>query len=450
MTRFLILLALLSSAANAMTLKQAVDRALEQDASVQTEEQKVIQAEKTYSSAISGIFPTITGNVTANYRKDSVGASGVGVAFGGTPYNQYIGQLVLNQPIYHGGAIWAGLQNASLARDVEHYRLDEISRVAAAKTFEAYLQTLLAKRKLDSYREIERIEIDSLNLTQKRLRTGRSQKLDLLQSKTVIALLMPKIAQAERDMKLTTATLARLIHFLDKDKITLENEIFDVPTLKADTKVGSVEKEYELKNPDSNIHPQLARLKAQEKQTGYLKDIALAPHFPQLNFVGTLGRTTFRKIDLADNGYNAWSLGLQLSIPLFSGLSSFSDSKVQAAKMKEAEIELADAFEAQSLTEVQAKENYETSKTVLRASREAFEIANESLKEAKKSYSFSTIDQAQFLSIHQNFLDARIAYDQSKYDVWISLSKYFDALGLKQYDLINLYDESKTESKNEI
>jgi outer membrane protein TolC len=122
-------------------------------------------------------------------------------------------------------------------------------------------------------------------------------------------------------------------------------------------------------------------------------------------------------------------VGLQLTIPLFSGLSYFSERNAMAAReaqaqSQEEQVRLQFAFrEAKALKELSAAH------AVIDASRTAFGLARESVKEAQKNFRLATIDYLQFLTVQQNFLNAEIAKNQAEYSYVQALSNYMVAAG---------------------
>ncbi len=428
------ILSLNAFADESLTLSKAIKSAIETDYSMKAEKQKTIEAEQNYKSAIGYVFPNISAELNASLRKDAVGLTG-SAPFGGESYNYYNGQLKLIQPIYRGGALWAGYKFASL--NIEQQKMSEIhtERIITRQTLQLFLKTLLLNKKISSLKEVEKIERQGLAYTEKRKNTGRSQLLDVLQAKTVLASLLPKITQAENELHSLSAELANKIHLQSLDHLTLEGSLVDLPK--------------DISNPtnDKSQYPDLEKLILQKEQSEYKKEVQLSGHYPQLNFVGTIGRATYRKIDIIDSNFTAWSMGLQLSVPLFSGLSSFYDRNALEAKNKELEYQVQALQENKELIQFQTKEKFKNAITLLYSTKEAFQLATMSLKEAEKNYKYSILDYSQYLTIQQNYLDARIAYDESKYNAWISYSDFLDAQGYSQNQIISTYESIKQGDK---
>ncbi len=69
-------------------------------------------------------------------------------------------------------------------------------------------------------------------------------------------------------------------------------------------------------------NPEYKRALADLDRVEALSSATMGDHYPKLDLFGTWGRAGSRKSDLSDSFSTKWSYGLQLSVPLFSGLSS--------------------------------------------------------------------------------------------------------------------------------
>ena len=67
--------------------------------------------------------------------------------------------------------------------------------------------------------------------------------------------------------------------------------------------------------------PELERNSVSLAQIGNEKEVSRGQNLPYLAAVGDYGFTNNSVSDLASNRSAAWSVGLQLTIPIFSGLS---------------------------------------------------------------------------------------------------------------------------------
>ena len=72
----------------------------------------------------------------------------------------------------------------------------------------------------------------------------------------------------------------------------------------------------------------------------------------------------------------------------------------------------------------------------LESSQQAASYGIESLKEAQRTYRLQMINYLQYQNSEQAFLDAQSGFLQAKYNYVVTLSKYFNALGVPSSTLI--------------
>jgi outer membrane protein TolC len=152
-------------------------------------------------------------------------------------------------------------------------------------------------------------------------------------------------------------------------------------------------------------------------------------HWPELRLNGTIGRTGFKKSDLTDSSANLWTAGLQLNVPIFSGLSYFFEKgslQSQSLQLKYQEQELRNQL---SSNQVKFLQDLRSSESVITYSKAAYELADQSVKEAKRQYKLAAIDYVQFLTTEQKMIDSELALDQARFEYLSLLTKYFRAYG---------------------
>lgn len=415
----------------AMTLHESIDLALSKNLEVRSAREQMRSAEARESSAVSSVFPVISVDAQALRRRDAQNQYGL-VAFGGEPFNQYVAQLKGVQPLYRGGMLAAGWKAAGAETRMQHLNVAIAERDLSVKVVESFYDVLLAQAKILSLEEAAKVEGESLKVSESRERTGRSQKLDVLQSKTQLALLQPRISQAKTEIELAASRLASVLGDLSSQELSVNGSLDPV----GDERVQGVLKRYVQKLP-----PEIEKSEKIVEKATSMKTIGMAKHLPSVDVVANYGRTTFRKIDLIDNYLTSWSFGLQISIPLFSGLSSFSDRSDWAAQVEQAEIERARTQNAAALNEIQAKKNYELTQAVAVSSKTAYELAKESLAEARKNYRLSMIDHAQYFASQQSFLEAEISYRKAQRDALVATAHLLTSVGVPMNEFYQLIGE---------
>jgi HAE1 family hydrophobic/amphiphilic exporter-1 len=412
-----------------MTVSTAYERALVQNPRVREARERRTELEAQVSSARAQLFPSIAAVGTANYRKDSLFSAAP--LFGGEPYNFYSFGFQLNQPLYDGGATFAGISAAGTARELGTTELSIEERDLAVHVIESFYGLLLAQRRLELLKRNTEVTAELLKTAENRKRIGRSQQLEVLQIRTQAALLVPKVTQAENQVQIAAFELASLLGQRNAAEVRVRGALEPLEP-------GQITRlTAELRGRVLEVQRAQAQLALEDSRNR----IDLARHYPQLGVVGTWGRTAFAKNELLNGDGTAWSLGLQLTLPLFSGLSSIHERRAHASELARLEIESARIADQAALDQVKTGRDLETAEAMVASSREAVRLAELSLREATRNYRLSTADYREFLTSQQNLFEAEQALDQARHDHIVAVAKYFAAWGQDPSRLIAVLDK---------
>ena len=408
-----------------LNIQDAIEQALSRNPDVNNDRERIKEDEKNIDYAYSQLFPTVVGTGTGTRQKDAVVTGNAN--FGGNAYNNYNVAIKASQPLYVGGAITAGLGVVKKDKQIREKDLEVVERDLSVQVIEAFYTVLLNQQLVALLNQTLAVEKESLATTQKYARIGRSQLLDVLQIKTQIALLYPQITSTENTMKNSAAQLTTLLHENQARTVKLQG---DLKTVDFNGVMALVANRREL--------PEVIRSRLQISQFDDQKTVTLAPNYPSLALVGTIGRSANTQSDLLNDYSTQWSVGLQLTIPIFSGLSSIYQRAALNDQTTELEFGQQKLLDTVSFNQVQAERNLGTAKTVLDRSREAAELSDQSLNEARRDYRLQTISYLQFLTSEQNYLAAESAYIQAKYGYIDAVAKFFQTSGIALSNLVQL------------
>lgn len=410
------------------TIQQSVNRALEKNPDVLKAREAEQQALANQSLAFTHIFPVVNGSLVGAHNKAASNTSSP--LFGGDPYNQYTAGLTLTQPLYDG-ALFAAYRFTKKDQNIKHYAEEIAERTITQSVLEAFYSVLLNERLLRIYKEAQKVDEATLAIAERYSRIGRAQKLDVLQLKTQVALLTPKIAQTESLMRTAAAQLATLLRSLDANAIRLQGA-FVTPD-QAWVKGAVEQNKKEL--------PELQQARELVNQFEDTRDVTMATYWPKLNFVAQAQRQGYTKHDIVDDNSTSWGLSLQLTVPIFAGLGSFKQRDSLASQERQYELDETRTADTVSVSQIQTERDFEVAAKTLQSSREAANYGIESLKEAQRTYKLQMINYLQYQASEQAFLDAQSGYLQAKYSYIVSLSKYFNAVGVPTSILVAKLEE---------
>jgi outer membrane protein TolC len=413
-----------AQAEEVLDLRDAVGRALESNHDLKIAKERVEQSEAEMRLAVGGLFPSLTGNLGVAYRKDAV-ASGQ-AAFGGRAYNNYAGSFDLTQPLLRGSALWDGV--AYYRKLLERQRLDyEIAeRDQVLNVVQAFYQVLVAQKKLDSYTRQESALKILLGRAQQRYNVGAERLLTVLQFRTQLALTSPQLVEARNQLETSGVVLLNLLGDRQSSEIRVKGDLDEAIDVPVDPAVFGQELE----------RPELRRERIEQEAFDRNRGVLMAEHWPALNLVGSLGRSGTTGGSLFDADATTWSVGLNLSVPLFTGLSSFKKREVLASQWAQLIVQEKRTRDQVTLQRLQAARDFDTVSVVLKARREALDLARQAFASAQRMYGLGTVTYSTLFETQNTLIESELAYSQTQYDYLVRLAQKYVAYGKPLKDFI--------------
>ena len=421
----------------ALTISSAVQQALNKNPDVMKAREARNQSDYDYSTAFARVLPTLTGTAQGMNQKDASLLANPN--FGGESYNQYQLSLNLAQPLFDGGAMFAGLRFGKKDKEIKDYAVEISERTTTESVLESFYTLLLNERLLQILNDTFQVDKEVLELAERYYSVGRIQKVDLLQLKTQTSLLKPKIQAAQNQMQITSSQIATLLHDLNSTQIHTKGKLV-VPEIEW-VKSTAEQKKSEL--------PEILQSRTSIDQFEDNRTIQMATFWPKLNLLGQLGRGAYTKTDLLDSNATNWSIGIQLSIPIFTGLSSFSTRDSLASQEKQMEFDETKLTDTVTVSQIQTEKSLLTAQSQLVAASEAAGYGRESLHEAERTFKLSTITYIQYQSSLQAYLDSETGFYQAKYNYIVATAQYFNAIGVPLSNLITKLETISSQAKND-
>lgn len=398
-------------------LKAAVSCALENNPAIAQARKKFEEQDILISKSASPLFPQISFTGLALSKKDSVMIGNV--YFDGDPYNQYTLDLHATQLLYQYGALSA-IDVANKNRRIQELQLEISQRDLTAQVIDGFYRLLLDQSNLDDLLAIQKTERETLAVIVHRTRLGRNQYLDVLQAKTQLALIEPQIQVARTQIRVDAARLANLLGDPRAREVQIEGDLVSP----------------ELAGIRSHLNLSTAHIPEYEQQIVKMEQldseeaVALGTDLPQVSLVGDFGRNAFAKTDIMDSAATYWAAGLQVTIPLFSGLSSIYKRQDFASRGSQLELQRSGVENTFSYGQVKSMKTVEVSYASLLPSIQAYRLAESSLREAERTFRLGIVDYLQFLTVQQAYYQAITALNQAKYNYISNLVQYFVSTGL--------------------
>lgn len=419
-----------ANAPSAFSLAEAVADALKGDPDILLTQEKISESEANRKRAYSEVFPKLNATLAANTKKDA--ASSAGALFGASSYNAYATTLELSQPVFTSGAVKSGIDFYS--KDLRVREQDKLitERDLTLKTILSFYAVVLAQKQLETLEKLQGIQKSLLKTAEARYRIGNEQALSVLQMKTNLLLIAPQVTSAESNVRIRASELASL------------TQNFQVKALNINGNLEAPAWENTIKGlePQSPKRLEIDRNEMVSESLEANKSLRLASNYPSLYLIGSLGRSGTKKSSLFESDSTAWTVGLKLSVPLFSGLSSVYDRRVYSSQIAQNRIVGKKLVDQGTLEQVRADQEMINALTQVGSSEKAVVQARESVSVAERSYRLGTATYLQVSDTQQKLANAELSYEQGQFDLIAKMGAYFVAYSFPLDPLVQAFDRA--------
>lgn len=412
-------------AAVELNLTHAVKSAMEKNPTVLSARDKLREVESGIPLTRSALFPSVQAGLGAFYKKDPLNIGNP--AFGGEPYNFYDFNVKVLQGVYAGGGVSAAISTAKLENRIKELDLAIAERDTQVKVAQAFFGVLLQQRRVETLERSLEFQKWLLTTAQQRYRMGSSRNLEVLQVKTQLALLEPQLAKARNEIQTRATELAQIIGEPNATELRVTGSLEPLRWSEVQAAATSPRDGFA---PVASI-PELERVRYTQDQAQERRSVTLAKHRPKVDGVFTWGRSSYVQSDLFDEFSTYWQAGIQLSIPIFSGLSSIYERRQLVAAESQLEVEETKLRDQFSLDQIKARKDVELAESLFEAHLSAVRNATDAMKEARSTYRLGTTTYQQLFDSEKSLTEAEFALEQARYDFISAELKYFVASGWK-------------------
>lgn len=428
-----------------LTLEKAIDISLANNQQVMQAQYNKEAAEYQMKSAISSLLPKV--QVTQRYtridgnsfRYANIAKDAFEKAFNLPPgtippflfRDTYATYIILDQPIYYGGALRAGLNLARSTRELGTYSFEDVKDniiVETKKAFFNYLQTseLLSLRK----RSVELAEANVKD-TRLKMEQGLRSRTDVLRWEVQLADESSKLIQAENSLALASISLKNVLG------VEFSNQYNIVPVspehfswiYKRCQELVKVEEEslFDMATRAAEHHP-IAKIASSDIRLKSAQvDVAKSFFKPQVSLNYNFG---WRQNDtLALDDYQTWSASLQISLSIFNGFGDIWN-------LKQSERELQASREAQKLAKrtlavqlIAAFYKVKSALARIRVADKGLDQAKENLRIVKDKFDLGMATNIELIDAQVTLTSSDINQINSRYDLLIAVAELERSLG---------------------
>jgi len=334
--------------------------------------------------------------------------------------------VTLSYLLYDFGKRDATYDNAKSLLDVALFSENDTIQTVFLSAIQAYYALFGSNASLEASREAERSALESLNAAKTRYTVGTATPADTLQAQTAYSQAMLNRIQAEGNVKSAQGSLASVLGLLPDTTLQLQTPKLDIPSEVFESNIRALMEEAQRLRPD--LMAAGAKIKAAEANIKAAK----ADNMPTFSLSATSGHTN----TVFDTAQRTSSIGLYVSIPIFTGFNT--KYKIQAAqqqlKINEAEYD--------KLSQSANLEVYQTYQTLI-SETQATRTSSDLVASAQASYDLAlgrykagvgTI--LDLLSAQSALASAKQQHIQSLYNWYISKASLAKAMGSLDFSTI--------------
>jgi outer membrane protein len=317
-----------------LSISDAIKKGLDYSPDVKKAEGSVKETSGNLDKARGALFPTIAATAQAiNQQHSSTSlTSTIPSTVSSTTGDTYIAGLTLSQPLYAGGAITAGLSLYKTNEDIAKQALFTAKQTLLTNLLTAYYTLVQGEMTLEAAQANRDILKSYVEITTHYAHIGRSRKMDELQAQANYSLALIDVEQVKNTLGSSQSNINR---YLGEPKSAPVKSNYRVTI----SPIGNLNVQDALETAVKS-NPQIIADKLNVSNVANSRDVDLAADMPNLYFNATGGYQSPDVPDMWQSSSQYYSAGFTLTVPIFSGLTSFSKRKIYAAQTYEQQKQL--------------------------------------------------------------------------------------------------------------
>lgn len=389
-----------------ITLDEALEIALNRNATVKIADKEIEAKGYARKGTYASLFPTVAanGNFSRTLKKQvmsmDMGGQSVDIEVG--RWNTVSGGISASMPLVNA-QLWKSIQitGQDVELAVEQARNSRLQMVTQVK--QAYYSVLLAKEVNRVYNGVYDNAVANCELTQMRYNAAKASELDLTRAKTAVANAVPNLYESENAIYLSLWQLKALMG-VDLD---MAIDVADSLMNYTGSMAYMVPEDIGLEGNST-----LRQLQIQAEQLANSIKLQQYANLPSLALSFSASANAMEN-ELRFSEYN-WhpysTIGLSLSIPIFSGGKTLQS--VRQARVQQQELDLQRENTERNLR-VGIRQSLNTMETATRS----YNSALEALKSANKAYDIAYKSYQVGRSTLTDLNDAQLALTQAQLSV---------------------------------
>jgi len=277
-----------------------------------------------------------------------------------------------------------------------------------------YLKTLMTQKLLESRNAgVTRTE-KNLNLIEEKKALGLASNAEVLKAKVDHFQSRIDLLNTKKEARVSALTLNNILGLTAKDSLELEEpEIeFEIPSK------DSIQYMAMETDPLYNKYKSETSAAKYDLLGGTTEDLFSVSLFTDFQYAGN----DFPETSVLKDNYD-YSIGLAITVPIFTGFSRFNKFTVNRLKKDLADIDLSDRARELNVTVENEYLSYNETEEKLALAEATLEFAQESHNATNERYILGEASVIEFLEAEEDLLEAEYSMTEARFDWYLSVYK---------------------------
>jgi outer membrane protein len=277
-----------------------------------------------------------------------------------------------------------------------------------------YLKTLMMQKLLESRKAgVERTE-KNLNLIEEKKTLGLASNAEVLKAKVDYFQSRINLLDTKKEARVAALMLNNILGLTAKDSLELEEPQveFEIPS------IDSIQYMAMETDPLYNKYKSEASAAKYDLLGGTTEDLFSVSFFTDFEHSGD----EFPSSSALRDNYD-YSIGLSITVPIFTGFSRFNTYTINKLKKDLADINLKDRERELSVEVEDEYLSYQETEEKLDLAGATLEFARESHEATNERYTLGEASVIEFLEAEEDLLEAEYSMTQARFDWYLSVYK---------------------------
>ncbi len=388
--------ALLTAQPRKLSLSNAIQAALENNAGVQISDEQRLQADARTEEQRAVLLPGI--NASAAYTNQTINLGARGIRFPGIPatvgpFGTSDVRLQYTEPLLDLSLL-RRYQSVRRAADAAGFESQAVKNRVAAMVARLYFNVQRARATVESVRAQIDLDNSLLKLARDRQELGAGTGLDVTRSQSRLAADRHRLLQTENEARNAELQLLRAMGERPNIPVDLADSLASTfsATETADAAVATALRDRpEMKAEEKKIESARLALKGAESE-----------RLPAVHAFADYGDSGNRQVFVPTS-----TAGVQLQVPLFDGGRRSAHRKTAESQLRQAEVRARDIRDEIEFDVRVAADNLASAREQLRAAEEALVLAGEELDLSRLRFEAQVSTQIDVVNAQAQIAEAR-------------------------------------------